>query len=255
MYYRSFLYEYRDWYNLSTNEQIVYSIILNKAILSQDVFGYNGKLDQKRIENIIDICDGYLELPKMPTAKIAEKSGISLRALTGNDGILAQLRKKGLLDKDYDSNGYILVKVEYGVIGKGYMMLPVETGLKGKQLLFWAFMLERLKHFNQELDKKNGSSRRFSTNQKMMVSAPKLAKDFGVSIKDIHNLIHQLTVRNFLKRDDDIKYLWVNTKLKNIKTTKEVNVEKIELSTPTPSVMEQQLFNQNKYRYDDDLPF
>lgn len=255
MYYRSFLNEYREWYGLSTNEQIVYSILLNKAILHQEVFDFKGELSQEMVKDRFEDED-YFEMPKMSLSKISEKSGISLRTLKGENGIIAQLRKRDLLDYDYNNHLYsgetMWVKSEYGVFKNGYMTLPIKTGLKGKQLVFWAFMLERLKHYNKKLTSRKGYNYEYMYNNKMYVCATKLAADFGVSTKDIHNLIHQLTARNFLKRDVDIRYLYINTQLKNIKTVKEVRAEKAKLSRANQSVIgEQSQYYENNQ--DDDL--
>lgn len=215
MLYRKFLTDYKEWCSLSTNEQIVYSLLLNYAITRQDcVFDADGNLDMEFVHDAIDISDDEtLELPRVSYSKIANKCGISERSLKGRDGIIASLMSKGLLEMPYID--YWKIVAPKDLIDGGYMVLPSETGLKELQLVFWAFICERLKHYNQNQARKSNDSR-WLGNKRIDTWASKLAQDFGVKTKDVQNLIHKLAKKNFVKRSEDGKYLWLNIELKNI---------------------------------------
>ncbi|MBQ2375291.1 MAG: winged helix-turn-helix transcriptional regulator, partial [Bacteroidales bacterium] len=141
--------------------------------------------------------------------KIAEKTDISLRTIAT---IMGNFRDKGIID--YDS-----ILVPKGFINNGFLKLPTETGLNGFQRIFWAFINERLKHYNNKCGKEN--------NLHIDTWASTLAKDMGVEKKSvIQNCIHCLTEKNYLKRNKETGLLAINTKLHKIKTPKQVKEEK-----------------------------
>ncbi|MBQ5891495.1 MAG: winged helix-turn-helix transcriptional regulator [Bacteroidales bacterium] len=215
MFYKSFFKEFKNWNNLNWNEKIVYSFLVNYAIMHQDYSWDNAskseegvyKINMNEINFLID--ENERLWLRISQKKIAEKTDISLRTIAT---IMGNFRDKGIID--YDS-----ILVPKGFINNGFLKLPTETGLNGFQRIFWAFINERLKHYNNKCGKEN--------NLHIDTWASTLAKDMGVEKKSvIQNCIHCLTEKNYLKRNKETGLLAINTKLHKIKTPKQVKEEK-----------------------------
>lgn len=217
MFYRSFFKDFKNWNNLNWNEKIVYSFLVNYATMHQDYSWDNASKSEEGVykldmDEIIFFIDENERLwLRISQKKIAEKTDISLRTIAT---IMGNFRDKGIIDNDS-------ILVPKGFIDNGFLKLPTGTGLKGFQRVFWAFINERLKHYNEKCGKEN--------NQRIDTWASTLAKDMGVEKKSyIQNCIHCLTEKNYLKRDKETGLLAINTKLHKIKTPKQVKEEKEE---------------------------
>lgn len=204
MFYISFLKEFKDWNGLTVNEKIVYSLLANYSVMCQNAWykvresecGEN-RLNMDKIKDMIKIHD-WFELAKISNKKISEKTGISLRTVSTILNRLKDLKILEECDEQVDFV-YYAIQVPEGLIDNGYLDLPKNTGLKGMQLIFWAFINQRLGHYNE----RTGNF----YNKSLDTWASRLATDMGVKKKDIQNYIHCLTKRGFLKRSEDGKYL------------------------------------------------
>ncbi len=197
MFYISFFKKFKDWNNLTVNEKIVYSFLVNYGTMHQiDSWDKSSerdwdrkKLDMSVIKNCIDEYS-YLKFRKITNKKISEKTGISLRTVST---ILNKFKKIDILNKEEED--YYKIEVPKGFIDKGFLNLPKNTDLKGMQLVFWAFINERLIHYNEK--------RSLFNNTKIDTWASRLAMDMGVKKKDIQNYIHSLTQKNYLQRTNN----------------------------------------------------
>lgn len=217
MFYRSFFKEFKNWNNLNWNEKIVYSFLVNYATMHQDYSWDNASKSEEGVYKL-DMDEIYFLIKenerlwlRISQKKIAEKTDISLRTIAT---IMSNFRDKGIIDNDF-------ILVPKGFIDNGFFKLPTGTGLNGFQRVFWAFINERLKHYNEKCGKEN--------NKNIDTWASTLAKDMGVEKKsDIQNCIHCLSEKNYLKRNKETGLLVINTKLNGIKTPKQVKEEKEE---------------------------
>ncbi|MBO5844145.1 MAG: winged helix-turn-helix domain-containing protein, partial [Bacteroidales bacterium] len=151
MFYRSFFKEFKNWNNLNWNEKIVYSFLVNYATMHQDYSWDNAskseegvyKIDMDTINFLID--ENERLWLRISQKKIAEKTDISLRTIAT---IMGNFRDKEIID-------YNSILVPKGFIDNGFLKLPTGTWLKGFQRVFWAFINERLKHYNNKRGKEN----------------------------------------------------------------------------------------------------
>lgn len=206
MFYISFFKEFKDWNHLSINEKIVYSFLVNYATMHQkDSWDKSSmreneekRLNMNLIKEFIDEHQ-YLEFRKITYRKIRIRTRISLRTIST---IVNRFKDLAILSERDD---YYKIIIPKGFIDKGFLTLPENTGLKGMQLVFWAFLNERLRCYN---NKKYTSYN--TDNKELDTWASRLASDMGVKKKDVQNYIHCLTKRDFLKRSEDGKRLFIN---------------------------------------------
>lgn len=216
MFYKNFLKDYKDWCSLTINEQIVYSKLLNNALLELggESWGNDKNRDMGYIYDCIDIDDGYIEVEIPKYSILSKQTNISYRSLTGKDGIISSLIGKGVI-RDNDGNFELYVEKE--LIKGGYFNLFIESGLKEKQLVFFTFLCERLRFFNKrqyEITKNT----KWLRNKALDTYASRLANDFGTTKKSVQKLMERLQEKYYIKRADSKKRFWVNVDLKNIDT-------------------------------------
>ncbi|MEE1097629.1 MAG: replication/maintenance protein RepL [Bacteroidales bacterium] len=217
MYYISFLKTFKDWENLTVNQQIIYSYFVNSAIMQQQgvwASDGSGKLVMRAVSELI-YYNSFLTCPKVTNDYISEKTGISLRTVAATMRYLRESSLVFINRNQYEE--FYVVNIPRGLVESGFLKLPKNTGLKGMQLIFWAFINERLKHYNAKTGRID--------NLEIDSWASRIARDMGIKKKDAQNYIHILTKRNYLQRSEDGKYLKINKDLVNLKTTKQLSEE------------------------------
>jgi predicted transcriptional regulator len=201
MFYISFFKEFKDWNKLTVNEKIVYSFLVNYATMHQHEswdkenereYGEK-KLNMDIIKEYIDKFSS-LEFRKITNKKISEKTGISLRTVST---ILNRFKKIDILNQDRE--GFYKIVVPKGFIDNGFLNLPKKAEVKGMQLVFWAFINNRLNHYNERTGEYH--------NMQIDTWASRLAMDMGVKKKDVQNYIHCLAKKGFLQRSEDNRFL------------------------------------------------
>lgn len=219
MFYKIFLNDYKNWYSLTTNEQIVYSRLLNNALLElgSDSWGNDKDRDMDYIYDCLDFGDGYIEFKKPKYSLLSEQTNISYRSLVGKDGVISSLIDKGLIRKRF---GNLELYTEKDIVKGGYFQLFVESKLKEKQLLFFTFLCERLRFFNQKQYRLTNNPK-WLDNKALDTWASRLANDFGTTKKSVQKLMEKLQEKNYIKRAKNNKYFWVNVNLKDIVVKKE----------------------------------
>lgn len=193
MFYISFFKEFKDWNHLSINEKIVYSFLVNYATMHQkESWDKSSKSENDGKKLNIDIIkesienNSFLVFRKITNKKVSERTNISLRTVST---ILNRLKDLAILSEQDDCYKIVIPK---GLIDKGFLDLPKKTELKGMQLVFWAFVNERLEHYNVRT--------KMPRNILLDTWASRLAMDMGVKKKDVQNYIHCLSKRNYLGR-------------------------------------------------------
>lgn len=204
VFYKAFFNKYKRFASMSANEKIVYSAILNYSLMEcMELWDSEGKkMDIDEIDWLVDTTDNdekmLLDVYGLSYKRLADYCQIPVNTLKGSNGVMARLIKKGVLrgtECDWD------VLVTYmDIVKGGWFKLVKDTTLKGKQLIFYSFLCERLKHFNENQRNKRGGDIRYLRNKSIDTWTYKLAEDFGEPISAVYSLIRELTRKGYVIR-------------------------------------------------------
>ena len=133
--------------DLSPNEGIVYSELIFYS-LSQNKDYKNGEFIYfEAAENMLSLYQqlGWKEsFPYFPLG-IKELMRRTEMTFPTIKKILCSLQTKGYLDENY-------IKCSVPLLQEGYLKIPKGTGVKGKQLVFYAYLLDRSKKYKGIID-------------------------------------------------------------------------------------------------------
>lgn len=198
--YRALFRDFKDWMSLDANEQIVYSAIVNYAVMDSQIWDAGKRnlimevlYEMAENDGTIKLSVSYLTLDKL--AKYCE---LSINTLKGKSGVFARLMKKGLV---WETVYEYEVIVPVALLQGGWFELMRGTGLKAKQLIFFSFLCERLQHYNKNQYHKKGRNTQCLKNQTIDTWVYRLAGDFGETKTAVYSLIRELTKKGYLRRD------------------------------------------------------
>lgn len=200
--YKALFRDFKDWISLDANEQIVYSAIVNYAVMDSLIWDADGRtLDMEMLYEMAE-NDGTIKLSisYLTLDKLAEYCELSINTLKGKSGVFARLMKKGLVwETGYEYEYEVIVPV--ALLQGGWFELMRGTGLKAKQLIFFSFLCERLQHYNKNQYYKKGRNTQCLKNQTIDTLVYRLAEDFGETKTAVYSLIRELTHKGYLRRD------------------------------------------------------
>lgn len=205
--YRAFFRDFKDWMSLDANEQIVYSAIVNYAVVYESQLWnieersicMEGLYDWAKDDDTLDLTVDFLTLDRL-----AKYCGLSINTLKGKTGVFARLMDKGLVSEtEYDKQYNVIVPV--ALLQGGWFKLISGTTLKAKQLIFYSFLYNRLEYFNRNQYSKKGRNTQCLKNQTLDTWVYRLAEDFGETKTAVYSLIRELTKKGYLRRDADGK--------------------------------------------------
>ena len=145
MIYYKYLFQHGE--DLSPNEGLVYSELLLHSLVSNKQF-LTGELlyleaAKQVMKNYKDLgWDQDIEYYPMDTATLMKHTELTFPTVKK---AISSLEEKG-----YICRGYIRCSLE--IVNAGYVKISYKTGLKGRQLLFYAFLLDRGKGHNGTID-------------------------------------------------------------------------------------------------------
>lgn len=169
--YRKLISEkFKDW---TASEKIVYSYLLNKAIMTGGYF-YVSKNGTNRLV-LGEVCsDTWLDIKNVSMAKISKDMGISRRNITYT---YRNLERRNVLGEER-------VFVIDGVADKGYINLLEGYNLRLEHLVFFSWYKDYMK----------------SKNNKDYTCLEKLASFYGTDFKGISHLMSALAEKKLLQR-------------------------------------------------------
>lgn len=205
IFYKFFL-KNKNWGGLTVDEQIVLSALINYGIMNQGEFwnGYENEFMMDEMYEALEDSKGIygnvsvLEFMPITYKYIARYCGLPESSLKGQRGIIQRLRDKRVMITNED--GYWVVTAPIKIIKKGWFKLVEGTRLKGRQLLFYSFLTERLNHYNENQHVKRGKNIRCMNNREIDTWAYRLAMDFGETKTAVYSLIRELTKKGYVKR-------------------------------------------------------
>lgn len=172
------LLEDRNTSQWTAAQQIVYSHLLSQSILRTiEAFSKDGTsidylelLDLRGVEQELDLCD-------YKVAKLSTQLNLSRQNVYD---CLMFLQANG-----YVHNGEIYCPE--GIISHGYFELRTDTGLSKQLLIFYSWLVERGKDYNNIVD----------------TYVYRMAQLFNTNNNNIKTLIHRLSEKGFVKRVRD----------------------------------------------------
>lgn len=146
--YYKYLFNKRD--SISDIEGMAYSYLIYKALNNPDFFNREtGKIDMVRVRSFLrsSFLDGpaeslELDLEGINKSKMAKEASIARSSVYT---IIERLKEKGLVDKHH-------VSCPIELLDGHYIEYPNDTKLIGQQLVFYGFLLDRGRDYNDIVD-------------------------------------------------------------------------------------------------------
>lgn len=176
VYYRELLNDER----LTANEGILYSTLIGNLVTSQDAYSEIGKLRYTRAKNEIQ---EYHDKTYTSYVSMITPSTNSLIKATEMSKPTVIKTLESLRQKRYIHNGNLRCPMK--ILNAGYFKLPKGTKLKGNQLIFYGFLLDRGKPYNNTVD----------------TWTSELAKLLHTSEDNIDKLVSILQQKGFIKTE------------------------------------------------------
>lgn len=145
MYYYKYLYQHGE--DLSPNEGLIYSELLlhslvsNRQFLTGELLYIDAAKEAMKNYRLLG-WDEDIEYYPMDTATLMKHTELTFHTVKK---ALSSLEEKG-----YIRQGYIKCSLE--IVDAGYIKIPYKTGLKGRQLLFYALLLDRSHRYGGVID-------------------------------------------------------------------------------------------------------
>lgn len=145
MVYFKYLFQHME--DLSPNEGLVYSELLlnslvsNRQYLTGELLYIDAAKEAMKNFKLLG-WDEDIEYYPMDTSLLMKRTELTFPTVKK---ILTSLQEKG-----YISQHYIRCSLE--IINMGYIKIPYSTNLKGRQLIFYAFLLDRSRKHKGTID-------------------------------------------------------------------------------------------------------
>lgn len=171
--------------DMSPNECIVYSSLLAHSLMASEHFKENGVFSTMRVKAIINanVDDGFGEvITYIPFDSISKLARMLEMTRNTVKKVIQSLMRKDCLNR-------LFISCPTELLDEGYINIPAETGLRGRQLIFYAALLDRASRYQGTID----------------TWAYKLSELFGLSMSNTYYILHELYAKGLVERTEDGK--------------------------------------------------
>ena len=162
---------------LSPNEGMVYSTLLLYSQIQNKDFYSSGTFSISSVEACISEYGDRIPYYPMPVSSLMKNTEMTFPTIKR---ILVSLQEKGYINQQY-------IRCTLEIVQAGYIKMPYNTGLKGRQLIFYAFLLDRSHRHNGAVD----------------TWAYRFKEFCGIEENNVYFLISKLKEEGLVERLDD----------------------------------------------------